>query len=652
MHIVVFVLTCLDLTSHGRRVQTPKERVQGWPSKDRRQPVQVTNVVSGSQSKEQVNDKVTEDPLKILAKLLPELNQAAAFNPSLGQGFRGGSALLQPIHHRSSDIQQPQISKQARQQIVHMMTAEEYDRHVVVVGAGWGGLGAAWRLSADSRTRVTIVDAGDRPGGLVADGFKTPGGRRAEAGIHGFWGCYHNIFALLDEVGLDRDDVLTGYAEQGQYSPRGLEAVWPVYRKDSSGQSRLKLPTGVGQAFLTRFLNLSPLELATALTMVAAFSEFDDSPEAWERFDRISFRDLCLKCGVSRRVYAEVFESMILTGLFAPGDQCSAAAALGMAYFFVLREQDAFDVRWCRGDIGATLLAPWIDKMLKRGNVEYRSGTRCTDILLEGQAGQKRAVGIQVTRNTLPGISAPEKEDIACDDVVLAVGMEALKAIATRAPGLAGVSSFARFANLRGTDVLATRLWLDREVDLPYTANACWGFDDRVGMTIFDIKRLHAPTHDKELGAVLEVDFYHAGSVLARGNDTAIIERAKAHVDSCFGDSARAATVIDAAVVRLPRAVNWYFPGSYASLPDVRANDLSNVFFAGDAVKTQHGSWSQEKALVTGYEAANLVLGRDRASSVIPLKEDEPHVAAGRTAVRTARSVFGSRTPSLADFAW
>ena len=34
------------------------------------------------------------------------------------------------------------------------------------------------------------------------------------------------------------------------------------------------------------------------------------------------------------------------SGLFAPGTQVSAAAALGMAYFFVLKSQTAFDVRW------------------------------------------------------------------------------------------------------------------------------------------------------------------------------------------------------------------------------------------------------------------------------------------------------------------
>ena len=206
-------------------------------------------------------------------------------------------------------------------------------RRVVVIGAGWGGLSAAHQLSMESDVEVTVVDAAARAGGLVSDSFLTPGGRRAEAGQHGFWAEYSNIFALLDSLELP-EDPLTGYAEQGQYSPAGLEAVWPVY-----SEQKQKLPTGLGQALYTRFLNLPITDLATAAPLVLAFSEFDDSPEAWARYDQISFLDLCMRLGVSRRMYEEVFEPMVLTGLFAPGNQCSAAAALGMAYFFVLKHQ-------------------------------------------------------------------------------------------------------------------------------------------------------------------------------------------------------------------------------------------------------------------------------------------------------------------------
>ena len=52
-------------------------------------------------------------------------------------------------------------------------------------------------------------------------------------------------------------------------------------------------------------------------------------PRASCRYDKMSFEDLCRKLGVSRRLYDEVFEPMILTGLFAPGAQCSAAGGGG-----------------------------------------------------------------------------------------------------------------------------------------------------------------------------------------------------------------------------------------------------------------------------------------------------------------------------------
>ena len=58
---------------------------------------------------------------------------------------------------------------------------------VVIIGSGWGGLSAAHTLSQQPGVDVTVVSADKRPGGLVSDSFLTPGGRRAEAGQHGFW---------------------------------------------------------------------------------------------------------------------------------------------------------------------------------------------------------------------------------------------------------------------------------------------------------------------------------------------------------------------------------------------------------------------------------------------------------------------------------
>ena len=139
-------------------------------------------------------------------------------------------------------------------------------KRVVVVGAGWGGLSAAHNLAKQPGYEVALLDAAPRVGGLIRDGYTTPGGRRAEAGQHGFWAEYANVFGLIDELGIDRENIFTQFAEQGQYSPAGLEAVWPVYAKPQP------LPTGLAPGLYTRFLNLPPTDLITAAPLAAALA--------------------------------------------------------------------------------------------------------------------------------------------------------------------------------------------------------------------------------------------------------------------------------------------------------------------------------------------------------------------------------------------
>ena len=182
-------------------------------------------------------------------------------------------------------------------------------------------------------------------------------------------------------------------------------------------------------------------------------------------------------------------------------------------------------------------------------------------------------------------------KEFAADDVVFAVGAKALNAFATYCPELSGLDEFRKFGNLRGTSVLATRIFLDHNVTVPYSANACWGFDDNIGMTMFDIRTLHgndAETVRDAPGSVIEVDYYHANRILLM-NDEDIVEKAKADIDTILGMQCKRAQVVDAAVVRLPDGVNWYFPGSYEDMPKVKSSSFHNVYFAGDIVRTRHG---------------------------------------------------------------
>ena len=75
--------------------------------------------------------------------------------------------------------------------------------------------------------------------------------------------------------------------------------------------------------------------------------------------------------------------------------------------------------------------------------------------------------------------------------------------------------------------------------------------------------------------------------------------------------------------------------------------------------RTRHGSWSQEKALVSRIEAANLIRGLPIDNGVIPLPKDEAHVAVGRSLVKQFQTLLSGvvpgegenkKAPSLVDF--
>ena len=109
------------------------------------------------------------------------------------------------------------------------------------------------------------------------------------------------------------------------------------------------------------------------------------------------------------------------------------------------------------------------------------------------------------------------------------------------------------------------------------------------------------------------------------------------------------AQVVDQAVVRISQGVSHFAPGSYRYLLP-GTTSLNNVFMSGDWIVTRHGSWSQEKAYVTGLEAANRViglLGAGTTAEITPIVPDEPHIQAARTVNKTVRQVVNQVVPQL-----
>jgi uncharacterized protein with NAD-binding domain and iron-sulfur cluster len=146
----------------------------------------------------------------------------------------------------------------------------------------------------------------------------------------GFWYPYQNIFSLVDELDLQP---FTTWTRSAQYSPNGLEVESPIF------QALPQLPSPLGTFVYTQFKLLPLVDRLTALPLMYAVIDFDNSDTAWQDYDARTARELFREFGCSDRVYQDAFNPMLLVGLFAPGELCSAAACLGMLYYFILGHQ-------------------------------------------------------------------------------------------------------------------------------------------------------------------------------------------------------------------------------------------------------------------------------------------------------------------------
>jgi hypothetical protein len=82
----------------------------------------------------------------------------------------------------------------------------------------------------------------------------------------------------------------------------------------------------------------------------------------------MSARDLCVKWGMSERMYNEFLKPTLLVGLFAPPEDISAAVMLETLYFYALGHQNNFDVCWPKGSISELIFSPLVSLRGVRGD--------------------------------------------------------------------------------------------------------------------------------------------------------------------------------------------------------------------------------------------------------------------------------------------
>merc|ERR1719310_303404 len=359
--------------------------------------------------------------------------------------------------------------------------------------------------------------------------------------------------------------------------------------------------------------------------------DFTRDEKTFEAYDRMTAHELFLRAGLSQRLVDDFLRPTLLVGLFKPPEELSAAVTMELLYFYALAHQTSFDVRWlAKGTVQTTLLKPLADKLEAMG-VKIKPKTFVTELTYED--------------DRVTSVKTSESSE-ACDAVVLALGAGGMKRVLASSTDLAKAApDLAASASLNAIDVVAVRLWLDRtvETDTPVGVFAKFPELRGAGGTFFMLDQLQKDNleelwgNDEVQGSVLSADFYNSGAI-APLSDEAIVELEMKLLGEAYGEF-KNAKVVDSCVKRYQGAVSWFSPGSFSKRPPL-ASSVKNVCCAGDWVRMgdrEHGAKGlcQERALVSGYEAANelaargVLRGNRKMKQRLEIRDDEPAYTMG-----------------------
>ena len=516
--------------------------------------------------------------------------------------------------------------------------SDKAQSHVVVVGAGWAGWGAAKAL-CEAGVRVTLIDGMPDPTG--SQPITTTSGKPFEAGTRGFWKDYPNIDALTAELGLG--SIFTDFTTSAFWSPEGLEATAPVFG------DAVALPSPLGQAFATvsNFKRLPVQDRLSIAGLLYAILDLNRSDAVYRKYDAISALTLFQQLRISDRMIDDFLRPILLVGLFKPPEELSAAVTMELLYYYALAHQDSFDVRWIKSkSIAEHLFAPLSERLQDEHQLQVMGGTLATALKMSTDTRGVRSVE---TRSVTTGRSSVVDN---VDAVVLAVGAKGMGALMANSPECAALTpELVRAGSLDSIDVVSVRLWLDRTISVADPANVFSRFSalKGAGATFFMLDQLQHDTKQAlwgdqpEQGSVIASDFYNA-SAIAELSDQEVVDCLMQDLLPIAQPAFRGAVVVDQEVRRYPRSVSLFSPGSFIQRPPLETS-LASVVCAGDWVRMgerEHGAKGlcQERAYVSGLEAANSLLRRgivkgSNASSgqqhpVFPIRADEPQVVLGR----------------------
>ncbi|MEO0406332.1 MAG: 9,9'-di-cis-zeta-carotene desaturase [Cyanobacteria bacterium P01_A01_bin.135] len=474
---------------------------------------------------------------------------------------------------------------------------------VAIIGAGLAGLSTAVEL-ADAGHTVEIFESRPFVGGKVGS-WVDGDGNHVEMGLHVFFGCYYNLFALMEKVGaIDnlrlKEHIHTFINEGGE-----------------TGALDFRFLTGAPFNGLKAFFTTSQLSVqdkaqnAIALgtsPIVRGLVDFDGAMKTIRDLDRISFADWFRRHGGSNGSLKRMWNPIAYALGFIDTENISARCMLTIFQLFAARTE-ASVLRMLEGSPQEYLHQPIVDYLAERDvKIHTRRGIRRVLFEPGADGDQTQVTGLVVS-------NGDGEETITADVYVCACDVPGVKRLIPEA--WRQWPLFDNIYQLEAVPVATVQMRFDGWVTELQDQGAMRQLDHAAGID----NLLYTPDADfscfADLALTSPSDYYREGEgsllqlVLTPGdpfikqNNEAIARHVLEQVHQLF-PSSRSLNMTWYSVVKLAQSLYREAPGMDPYRP-TQATPVPNFFLAGSYTAQDYID-SMEGATISGKQAARAVL--------------------------------------------
>lgn len=471
---------------------------------------------------------------------------------------------------------------------------------VAIAGAGLAGMTTAVDL-VDAGHEVEIFESRPFVGGKVGS-WVDPDGNHVEMGLHVFFGCYYNLFALMKKVGAFDDLLLKEHVHT--FINRGGE----------TGSLDFRFPVGAPFHGLKAFFTTSQLsaqdKIQNAIALgtspiVRGLIDFDGAMKTIRDLDKVSFADWFRSQGGNQNSLKRMWNPIAYALGFIDTENISARCMLTIFQFFASKTE-ASVMRMLAGSPNEYLHKPIVEYLEKKGAKIY-TRRRVREIQFE-ESEETRVTGLVVA-------NGETEEKITADAYVFACDVPGIQKILP--PAWRKWSEFDNIYKLDAVPVATVQLrfdgWvteLEDEAKRKQLSHAV-GIDNLLysadaDFSCFADLALTSPKdyYQEGQGSLLQLVLTPGDPFIKQSNE-AIAQHVLKQVQDLF-PSARELNMTWYSVVKLAQSLYREAPGMDVFRP-AQKTPIANFFLAGSYTQQDYID-SMEGATLSGHQAAKAIL--------------------------------------------